>query len=110
MLPPSFVDHFDRLVTPSLARLCEAQAYLVQCNVSSFGEAMAACWRYARQRGAGYLSNAVQAELREWIGSQLIQHIDRPTTAGLLSPEQAHRLFADIDQWERQSTANSEGE
>lgn len=109
MTPRTFVSQFDRLVTPRLERLCIAQAYLVQCNVSSYGEAMASCWRYAWRMGAGYLSNAVQSELREWIRSTLIQHIEAPVRDGLLSPEQALRLFDDIAQHERK-TAETEGE
>lgn len=108
-LPPAFVNQFDRLLTPRLERLCMAQAYLVQCNVSSFGEAMASVWAYAWRMGAGFLSDRVQGELREWIRTTLIQHIDAPTRDGLLTPEQALRLFADIDDTERK-IAGSEGE
>jgi len=106
--PRRFVDHFDRLVTADLQRLCRAQAYLVTCHVSTFGEAMTSVWRHAWQRGAGFLSAEVQSELREWIASELIQHIDTPTPDGLLTPEQAHRLFADIADWE--ANLNAEGE
>ena len=110
MLPPRFVDHFDRLVTPQLERLCIAQAYLVQCNVSTYGEAMASLWRYAWTRGAGFIPDDVQAELRDWLASTLIEHITAPPKEGLLTPEQAHRLFADIADTERKAATKSEGE
>ena len=94
--PKRFADHYDRLVTPHLERLCVGYGNMIACQVTDLNEAYAAVWSEARKRGALFLSAALQQELEDWILETLLSSIAAPPQPGVLTPDQAFHLWKDI--------------
>ena len=97
MSSTDFAEHFRHHVLPRLVNLTRAQAYLIQHNVETFGNAHRRILAEADKYGARYLSNTRRYELFEWITDTLSLWIHAPPLEGSLGLEQSTRLWQSLE-------------
>lgn len=74
--PSRFATDFRRVVTPVLKREAERLGSDLADDRLSFPEAMAELMSLAYRRGAGYLPEPIQDELRDWLSATLLDEAE----------------------------------
>ena len=74
--PARFANDFRRVVTPVLKREAARLGNELADDLLSFPEAMAELLSLAYRRGAGYLPEPLQDELRDWLSATLLDEAE----------------------------------